>query len=168
MAGELPHYSNWIRGRNCAACLGPGPCDPHHAHSGTTYDPDLPPPLKSAGPKRGRSQRSHDKWLIPLHFSCHGEFTDHRGRFRDWSPEERDAWEHDEVAKHRRAYAMAYPERLDDVAAPKARKRKTRTPGKGWSVSGVLSLLRREAQHRPAEVSAAFLELADLIERDTV
>lgn len=121
MAGELPHYKNWIRLQNCAACLGPGPCEPHHAQSGTTYDPDEPPPAKSAGPKRGRGQRTHDKWLIPLHFSCHGEFTDHRGHFRGWTQEERKRWEHEEVRRYRDMYRWEFPNGDPTVKPKRAR-----------------------------------------------
>lgn len=160
MAGELPEYSSWIRKQACAGCLGPGPCDPHHAHCGTTYDPDERPPAKSAGPKRGRGQRSHDKWLIPMHVRCHRQFTDSSGPYRDWNNERRDAWERDQVRIHRERYAMQAPE---PVVPARATTRRSRAPS-SWTVGAVLDLLRKEARHRPADVAAALTEVADLVE----
>ena len=71
-----------------------------------------------------------------------------------------DAWEERQVAIHRRRYAMAQPE---PIAAKGAKRRR---PGAGWTVAGVLDLLRKEARHRKGEVAAAFTELAELIEKD--
>lgn len=129
MAGELPPYSNWIRQQACAGCLGPGPCDPHHAHCGTTYDPDERPPTKSAGPKRGRGQRSHDKWLIPMHMRCHRQFTDSSGPYRDWDNERRDSWEREQVRIHRERYAAEQP--ATSVAATSNRTTRKRATGSG-------------------------------------
>jgi hypothetical protein len=163
MAGELPAYSNWIRQQDCAGCLGPGPCDPHHAHCGTTYDPDECPPAKSAGPKRGRGQRSHDKWLIPMHMRCHRQFTDSSGPYRDWNNEQRDTWEREQVRVHRLRYAMQHPEpAVPEAGRPKARRR----VGSGWSVAGIRDWCRKEAATRQAAAADALTELANLIEED--
>jgi hypothetical protein len=167
LAGELPAYSGWIRKQRCAGCLGPGPCDPHHAHCGTTYDPDERPPTKSAGPKRGRGQRSHDKWLIPMHMRCHRQFTDSSGPYRDWNNERRDAWERDQVRIHRERYAAeASPAAASDTATSRRVPRKR--VGSGWSVATIRDWLRKEAPTRPAPVADALTELANLIEEDTL
>lgn len=109
MANEEPHRANWIRRQRCRACGGPGPCQLHHAESGTTYDPDERPPSKSAGPKRGKGQRCHDKWGMSLHLKCHADFTDHRGFCEGWSDQARAQWEHDQVAEMRKLYDEEFP-----------------------------------------------------------
>ncbi len=165
MAGELNHYSSWIRRQPCRACLGPGPCDPHHAQSGTTYDPDEPVPLKSAGPKRGRGQRTHDKWLISLHLRCHAQFTENRGRFKDWTKQERAVWEHDQVAELREKYAKEYPDRVGEGAAELAARSKSTAPAERMRRRIVDHLRARAGERRLKEGEAAVLsDVADEIE----
>lgn len=126
MAGEDPHRANWIRRQPCRACGGPGPCQLHHAESGTTYDPDEPPPTKSAGPKRGKGQRCHDKWGMSLHMRCHGHFTDHTGPFKGMDDAARAQWEHDQVAEMRRLYDAEFPNGDPALAAKASRAARPR------------------------------------------
>jgi hypothetical protein len=147
------------------ACGGPGPCEAHHALCGTTYSPDEARPNKAIeGARKGKAQKSHDHFAFALHLRCHAQFHRGTGFAADMSPEQRDAWERGCVAKSRQRYAMQSPTPAVH-ATGKSDKRRGR-PGKGWSLAGVLDLLRKEARHRPAEVSAAFTEIAALIEKD--
>lgn len=156
MAGELPAYSNWIRQQPCAWCFGPGPCDPHHAESGTTYDPDEAPPAKSAGPKRGRGQRSHDKWLIPLHMRCHRQFTDRTGPFDGWTKEQAGKWEHDQVRRHRQRYAMQHPDRfVAGTATPSRTTRPRATDAASRERLRIAGWLRDKAGARHLKVNEA-------------
>jgi len=169
MAGELPHYAQWIRRQRCAACGGPGPCEPHHAESGTTYDPTGPVPSKSAGPRRGKSQRSHDYFLIPLHSKCHvAHFHGHAGPFEGWTRQQRDDWEGQQVALHRDRYdAEGRPGEPKTAPAMPVPTRRSRSPElAGWTVARVIDLLRREAaaQHRTADAAAALNDIADVVE----
>ncbi len=165
MAGELNHYSNWIRRQRCRACGGVPPCEPHHAQSGTTYDPDEPVPVKSAGPRRGRGERTHDKWLISLHTKCHAMFTEKRGFVEGWTAQERAQWEHDQVAELREQYAKEYPERLGDQAAELAKRALSASPAERTRRQIVTYIRARAGERRLKENEAALLsDLADEIE----
>jgi hypothetical protein len=110
MAGEDARYTKWVRAQPCAACGGPGPSEPHHALSGTTYSPDEARPAKAIpNARKGKAQRAHDHFAIPLHTRCHAQFHRGTGMFSEMSPEQRDAWEQREVREHRNRYAMQCP-----------------------------------------------------------
>jgi len=165
VAGQDPHYLNWVRAQHCMACGGPGPCEAHHALYGTTYSPDEGRPAKAIpGARKGKAQKSHDHFAYALHLRCHAQFHRGTGFAAGWSPEERDAWERDCVEKSRTRYAAGEPAA---VVMPGKRRSRTKRVGAGWSVALVVDLLTREARHRPAEVSAAFLEIVALIGKDT-
>jgi hypothetical protein len=170
VAGELPHYSQWIREQVCAACAGPAPCDPHHALSGTTYSPEEPTPAKAIpNARKGQRQRAHDFFLISLHTRCHSQFHAGRGWAAGKSPAERDRWEQEQVADHRRRYTREFPNGAPKTGATSDRASKSRKRiGAGWTVATIRDWLRKEAPTRPAPVAAALGELADLIERDTL
>lgn len=145
------------------ACGGPGPCEAHHALYGTTYSPDEGRPAKAIpGARKGKSQKSHDTFAFALHLRCHAQFHRGTGFAAGWSPEERDAFEQDCVLKSRTRYLAGEPAQ---VVMPG--KRKSKRVGAGWTVALVVDLLKKESRHRPAEVSAAFLEIVGLIEKDT-
>ena len=115
MADEDKRYCGWLRRQDCAACGGSGPCEVHHAESGTTYSAEEPVPPKSIPGARARgAQRSHDHFGIPMHGeSCHrAQWHGKTGRFAGWSRARRDAWEADQVRIHRRRYAMQFPTRV--------------------------------------------------------
>lgn len=168
MAGEDPRYCAYLRTQPCARCGVTYGIEVHHPLWATTYSPEEARPAKAIeGAKKGKSQKCHDHFALPLCFAmCHVPGI-HRGggHFAGTSPEEREAWEREQITIHRNRYAMQQPA---PAAASRSEKRKRGRPGAGWSVAGVLDLLRKEARHRTGEVSAAFTELADLIERDTV
>lgn len=120
MAGEDPRYTSWVRTQPCAACAGPGPCEPHHALSGTTYSPDEPRPAKAIeGARKGKSQRAHDHFAIPLHARCHAQFHRGTGLFAGMSPEQRDEWERVEVRRYRNRYACQAPQPNYRKAVPR-------------------------------------------------
>lgn len=115
MAGEDRRYTAWLRRQDCAACGEPGPCEAHHAESGTTYSPELPKPRKALEGQRARgAQRSHDHCAFPMHGeTCHrNAWHGKRGRFKGWTRKRRDAWEADQIRLHRRRYAMQFPTRV--------------------------------------------------------
>jgi len=166
MAGEDLHRSNWIRRQRCRACGGPGPCQLHHAESGTTYDPDERPPAKSAGPKRGKGQRCHDKWGMSLHVRCHGDFTDHKGFCEGWSDQKRAEWEHEQVAEMRKLYDAEFPNGSQAVQTERAIARKAsgipRDPGQKERdrIVRVIRARAAERQHLPDQ-HQLLAELAD-------
>jgi hypothetical protein len=169
LANEEPHRANWIRRQVCRACEGPPPCQLHHAESGTTYDPDERPPSKSAGPKRGKGQRCHDKWGMSLHLKCHADFTDHRGFCEGWSDQKRAQWEHDQVAEMRRLYDEEFPNGDPALAraAAKADKPSSKSPaGTGGSSKErdrIVRVIRARAaeRHHLPDQHQLLSELAD-------
>jgi hypothetical protein len=172
VAGEDLHRANWIRRQRCRACGGPGPCELHHAESGTTYDPDEPPPRKSAGPKRGKGQRCHDKWGMSLHTRCHGQFTDHTGFSEGWSDQERAQWEHDQVAEMRKLYDEEFPngdpaKHARAIHATGKSDKPARKPGSTGSADAERARIVRVIRARAAERQhlsdhhALLAELAD-------
>jgi hypothetical protein len=117
LAGEDTRYVAWIRTQPCAACGTTLQIEPHHALSGTTYSPEGPRPAKAIpGARKGKSQRSHDHFCIPLCIKDHEPgFHQGHGYFEGWSPRERDDWEMAQVGIHRNRYAMQCP---DPAALP--------------------------------------------------
>lgn len=138
-------------------CSRVSPVAIHHHTAGETA-----PHAKSLGGRRGKGQRASDDQGMPLCFRHHKELHELRGYFADDDKMSLRAWQDAQVERLQRLYAMAHPEPLP------AAKGAARRAGAGWTVAGVLNLLRREARHRPAEVSAALSEVADLIEKDVL
>lgn len=165
MAGEEKRYTDWVRQQPCAACETRLRIEPHHSLYGTTYSPEGTKPAKSIeGARKGMAQRSHDYFALPLCMKCHIPGI-HKlgGFFAGWSRDEANAWEAKQVGIHRRRYAMQAPVPVPMPTATSSRTARKRTLG-SWTVPTVVDLMRKEARHRPADVSAAFTELADLIE----
>lgn len=168
MAGESPHYTNFIRTQPCAACASRLRIEVHHALYGTTYSPDEPrPPKAIPNARKGGAQKSHDWFSIPLCMKDHtpglhkmaGFFA---GRTGEWL----ETWEREQVEEMHRRYDAEFPTG-EPVSKPDGRRKRARI-GAGWTVSTIHQWLRREAPTRPAPVAAALDELASLIERDTL
>lgn len=176
MAGEDPRYTAWLHDQPCSRCGTVLGVEVHHPLWGTTYSPELPRPLKAIpNAKKGKAQRSHDHFAIPLCFkSCH-EPGIHQGggAFANTTPAERELFERVQITIHRRRYAMQFPERIgEQLVEPRAKpsklrqRRSKRERFKGWTVAGVIDLLRKEARHRPADVAAALMNVVELVESD--
>lgn len=157
MAGEKRHvpYRAFLLSQRCCVQPCTGAVDVHHHTKGETERH-----AKSLGGKRGKGQRASDEWGMPMCFRHHRQLHDGRGFFADHNGADLRRWQDQQVERLQRLYAMAHPPPL--AADPQL---KPGRPGAGWTVAGVLDLLRKEAMHRPAEVSAAFKEIIDVIER---
>ena len=159
MANDLPRYRAFLLRSPCC-------CDPcvaavevHHAQHGETHIPGAAPP-KALGGKRGKSQRASDWWGLSLCPRHHRQLHDLSGYFVGWSGADLRVWQDKHIARLRNAFTMTEPQPI--AADPTL---KPGRPGAGWTAAGILSLLKQEARHRPAEVSAAFKEIVGLIER---
>lgn len=170
MADDLPHFRSFVLGRPCQA----QPCvmapQFHHAQHGETFAPWARPP-KALGGKRGKSQRASDWYGLGMCFACHGEFHDLKGKFRDFTNETARVWMDERIAENHRAYAMAHPEM---IGAPVAERRRSKLhtrkskAGSGWTVAGIIDLLKKQARISPGGVAAVLEDLARLIERGKV
>lgn len=105
-------------------------------------------------------------------FACHGEFHDLKGKFRDFTHDSAREWMDKRILENHRAYAMAHP---DMIGAPVREPRRTSklSPrrsrvGDGWTVAGIIDLLKKQARISNGEVAAALHEIATLIERGKV
>jgi hypothetical protein len=156
MAGERQHrdYRSWLLSQPCCCQPCTGAVVIHHHTAGETE-----PHAKSLGGRRGKGQRASDDQGMPLCFKHHGNLHELRGYFAGWHKHQLRDWQTAQVERLQRLYAMAYPAPL--AADPQL---KPGRPGAGWTVAGVLDLLRKEATHRPAEVSAALKEIIAVIE----
>ena len=162
MADEKRHksYRAWLLTQPCCCQPCTGFVIVHHHTAGETERHS-----KSMGGKRGLSQRSSDADGMPLCPKHHSDLHDNHSRkgfFADFDRAQRQIWQDEQVERLTRLYAMAHPE---PIAVPEPGRPKRRV-GQGWTVAGVLDLLRKEARHRPADVSAALSDIANLIERD--
>ncbi len=168
MAGEDARYEQWIRTQPCARCGTTFRIEVHHALWGTTYSPEGPVPRKSIeGARKGKGQKSHSHFSTPLCIKCHVPGI-HRGggSFSGTTPEEREAWEREQIAIHRNRYAMQSPEPIASGTATSSRTPRKRGIGAGWTVATIHSWLRKEAPTRQAAVADAYTELANLIEEN--
>jgi len=163
MAGEASQrdYRAWLLRQPCACQPCVAPVVIHHSTVGETEQHS-----KSLGGRRGKGQRASDAEGISVCHRHHANFHELRGYFAGWEKQQLRDWQNQQVDRLQRLHAMAHPEPIH--ATGKSDKPKRGKPGAGWSVPLVLDLLRKESRHRTGEVSAAFSELADLIERDTV
>lgn len=101
MAGEDPQYVQWIREQPCCACESPFGVQAHH-HTGGTTAPVFPKdgePLASNERPRGKSERAHDTWCIPLCIKCHANLHGFHGLFSPFDQKQRRAWQ-DEWVRH--------------------------------------------------------------------
>lgn len=140
----------------CDPCISPVVV--HHNTFGETEQH-----AKSLGGKRGKGQRASDLEGMPLCNKHHRELHDLRGFFGDHDKIALREWQAKQVRELQNQFAMQEPQPKEQAG-----RAKRRGPGAGWTVAGVIDLLRKEARHRPAEVSAAFSEVVGLIERDTL
>ncbi len=169
MAGEDKRYTDWLRKQPCARCETEFRIEVHHPLWGTTYSPELPrPPKAIEGARKGKGQKSHDHYGLPLCIKCHIPGI-HRGggSFEGMTPDEREAWEREQIPIYRNRYAMQSPEPFGALPARVGKAKRARI-GEGWTVPLVLDLLQKEARHRPGEVAAALTGIVELIERDTL
>lgn len=157
MAGErrLVPYRTFLLSQPCCVQPCTGAVEVHHHTKGETEQH-----AKSLGGKRGKGQRASDDYGMPMCFRHHRALHDSKGYFAEFNGAELRRWQDDQVERLQRLFAMAHPEPI--AADPQL---KPGRPGAGWTVAGVLSLLKKEARHRPAEVSAAFKEIIGIIER---
>lgn len=98
-----PAYAAWIRQKPCHMCESPLYVELHHATIGSTR----PWELSSTGElveARGKSQKAHDSWGIPLCLRCHRNFHGACGQFKDWDRQQRRKWQEDAVALYRGSY----------------------------------------------------------------
>lgn len=167
MAEDLPEYTAFLVddvGRcDCFPCTAKP--EVHHPKHLPTFAPWMRP-AKALGGKPGKGQRCSDWYsnlLCPHH---HADLHRGKGFFKDWSKVALRAWQEKAAAAHQKRWGMRHPERLPGSGIAPRKARKTRTPGKGWTVAGVLSFIRKEADHRPADVSEALLEIAEVITAD--
>lgn len=96
-----PAYAAWIRQKPCHACESPLYVELHHATIGSTEPWEL---NSAGGPVRGKAQKAHDSWGIPLCLRCHRNFHSACGQFKDWDRQQRRKWQEDAVAMYRGAY----------------------------------------------------------------
>lgn len=92
MAGELPEYVGWVRKHPCCACGAERLVEAHHITNGLTCMPGERPPKALRG-KRGKGQKAHDYYAIPMCLSCHRKLHDRSGPFREMSKQRLDAWQ---------------------------------------------------------------------------
>ena len=78
MAGEDPKRLARIRELPCCKCGG-SPSDPHHP----TY-------LRHTGKD---AKRAHDRYAIPMCFTCHRALHDLNGPFKGWTREQLREWQ---------------------------------------------------------------------------
>jgi len=131
MAGELRHFTCFVRGRPCAACGSTIRIEVHHALYGTTYSPDDPRPSKAIpNARKGASQKSHDWFSVPL---CGRDHTPglHKlaGFFEGWTGEQLEIWEREQVEEMHRLYDAEFPNG-DPAKQPKAAVGKTDKPAR--------------------------------------
>lgn len=101
-------YLAWIHKHPCCECGSVRLVEAHH-HTHGTLEPVFPSPtqegvLVTAGRARGKAQKAHDHWAIPLCLRCHRQFHDCSGPFRKMDKEELRAWQSRKVLEFRALY----------------------------------------------------------------
>jgi hypothetical protein len=110
VADEDHEYLAWLRKQACCLCECPfGVHAHHHTHGAVTQYEAFPGALTRA---RGKSQRAHDSWAMPLCVKCHLQLHSLSGRFRGWVKEQLRTWQTERVSEYRAIYAAL---KLDDV-----------------------------------------------------
>jgi hypothetical protein len=143
----------------------------HHAQHGETFAPWARPPKALPG-KRGKSQRASDWYGMGLCLACHGELHDAKGKFRNVTGAQARVWMDERIAENHRAYAMAHPDMIGAPVAERRRNTKLRgrhsKVGNGWTVPGIIDLLKKQARISKGDTAAVLDEIANLIERGKV
>jgi hypothetical protein len=167
MAGEDPRYTSYLRKQPCAKCFQGWGIEVHHPLWATTYSDEEARPAKAIpNAKKGKGQRCHDHFALPLCLKCHVPgIHEGGGHFSGMSVEEREAWEREQIPLHRNRYAMQCPSpAVPSMPSPAKRKR----IGSGWTVAGIRDWCRKEARIRPAAAADALTELANLLEEEVI
>lgn len=105
MAGEDRGYVEWIRSLPCAACGTTYGVQAHHHTNGSTAPlfPHEGEPWSSGSP-RGRGQRAHDHWALPLCATHHANLHGFHGFFKHLNKETRRQWQDERVRALRIRY----------------------------------------------------------------
>lgn len=107
MANEDKAYCDWLRKRACAMCESPIGVAVHH-HTNGTLSPVFPEPGRTLGSSehpRGKNQRAHDHWGIPLCIKCHiPGIHSFGGHFRGMDNKSRRDWQDGQVRLLRALY----------------------------------------------------------------
>ncbi len=104
MAGEDAEYTAWIRGRPCCApgCGTRQGVQAHHATNGLLLPPGVPMPPKMVSKRKGRGQKPHDYYTMPLCLKHHIPGVHERGGpFKKMPKQRLDAWQMEQVTYHR-------------------------------------------------------------------
>lgn len=171
MAGESPRYLSWLRTQPCARCgVGYG-IEAHHPLWATTYSPEETRPAKAIeGARKGKGQKCHDHFALPLCLKCHIPGI-HRGggHFHGTTVEEREAWEREQIPLHRQRYAMQSPGPAP-LASPMRSPKPRASSGDAAHRERlrVADFLRREAAstHRTPDAAAALNDCADVLSEE--
>jgi hypothetical protein len=169
VAGENKHYTDFVRGRPCAACGTTFGIEVHHALYGTTYSPDEPIPAKAIpNARKGAAQKSHDYFSISL---CYKDHTPglHKGNgyFAGKSGAWIEAWERTQVEEMHKLYDAEFPNGDPALVAKAERAVARKTSGPRDAVlkerDRVVRVIRARAaerQHLPDQ-HQLLAELAD-------
>ncbi len=172
MAGELPHFTNFVRSRPCAACGTTLGVQAHHALYGTTYSPDEARPAKAIpNARKGGSQKSHDWFSLPLCLKDHTPGL-HKmaGFFEGWSGERLEKWEREQVEEMHDLYDAEFPngdpgkhaKAVHATGKPDKPARKSSGPADSERARIVRVILARAAErHHLPDQHALLSELAE-------
>lgn len=167
MADDLPAYRTHLQQQPCA-------CEPcvcavivHHPRHRESHAP-WRKPEKSLGGKPGKGQKCSDWYALPMCPHHHKQLHRLLGYFKGYTKETLRIWQDKEIDRLQELWWETHDFYPNE---PKAKAQRgiqlPKKTGHGWTVALVKSLLMREARHRPADVSAAFLEIVRLIGEDT-
>ena len=102
MSGEDPDYVNWIRRQPCCCQPCVAQSEAHHSTFGSTQPFDENPSALQRG--RGKGQKAHDSWCMPLCLRHHGQIHGLSGFFRDFDAAMLREWQTERVREHRAMY----------------------------------------------------------------
>lgn len=86
MAGEDPHYTDWLKMQACYQCDSRRGCDPHHRQGA------------------GMGMRSHDHTAIPLCRFCHVAWHAGSGPYKWMGRDGKREYADKSIAKYRALY----------------------------------------------------------------
>lgn len=103
MAGEDIDYIRFVRKQRCCVveCRSPLLIQAHHHTAGTL----LPPESDTRSSRRGKGQRAHDAWAIPLCLKHHAQLHSLSGFFKGYTRLTLGEWQSAQVKALRAAYA---------------------------------------------------------------
>lgn len=106
MADEDRVYTDWLRKQACCNCGTDQDVQVHHHTNGSTAPlfPIEDEPLGSLEAPRGRGQRAHDHWGMPLCLRCHHDLHALAGSFRKMTGRQRREWQDGQVRILRMCY----------------------------------------------------------------